>query len=115
MHTLSGTGPFIFSDDTEWQAVDAGVSRKVMGYDGGIMMVLVRFEEGAVGVLHHHEHRQVSYVASGSFEATIDGEKSILKAGDGYMVRPNLVHGVVALEAGMLVDVFSPAREDFLG
>lgn len=115
MHTLSGTGPFIFSDDTEWQAVDAGVSRKVMGYDGGIMMVLVRFEAGAVGVLHHHEHRQVSYVASGSFEATIDGEKTILKTGDGYMVRPNLVHGVVALEAGMLVDVFSPAREDFIG
>jgi quercetin dioxygenase-like cupin family protein len=115
MQTLTGTGPFNFADDAEWQSVDTGVSRKVMGYDRGIMMVLVRFEAGAVGALHHHEHRQVSYVASGRFEATIDGEKTILKAGDGYLVRPNLVHGVVALEAGMLVDVFSPAREDFIG
>jgi quercetin dioxygenase-like cupin family protein len=115
MHTLPGTGPFLFADDFEWQVVDAGVSRKVMGYDGGIMLVLVRFEAGAVGALHHHVHRQVSYVASGRFEATIDGEKTILKAGDGYLVRPDLVHGVVALEAGMLVDVFAPAREDFVG
>jgi quercetin dioxygenase-like cupin family protein len=78
------------------------------------MMVLVRFEKGAIGTLHHHVHRQVSYVASGSFEVTIGGEKHILKQGDSFFVAPDLVHGVISLEAGSLVDVFTPAREDFM-
>ncbi len=77
-------------------------------------MVLVRFEKGAIGSLHHHRHRQVSYVESGSFEVTIEGRSEVLKQGDSFFVAPDLVHGVVALEAGCLVDVFSPAREDFL-
>ncbi|RYZ56943.1 MAG: cupin domain-containing protein, partial [Chitinophagaceae bacterium] len=78
------------------------------------MMVLVRFEKGAVGTLHHHEHRQVSYVESGRFEVEIDGVKKVLQKGDCFFVAPSLVHGVVALEAGSLVDVFIPAREDFI-
>ncbi len=77
-------------------------------------MVHIRFKKGAIGTLHHHFHRQVSYVESGRFEVTIDGEESILEQGDCFFVAPELVHGVVALEHGTLVDVFTPARKDFL-
>ena len=45
---------------------------------------------------------------------TIGEEKKILKAGDGYYVAPNLFHGCVCLEAGVLIDTFTPMREDFL-
>jgi quercetin dioxygenase-like cupin family protein len=78
------------------------------------MMVCVRFEKGAIGTLHHHIHRQISYVESGSFEVTIDGNKKVLNQGDCFFVAPDLVHGVVALEAGTLIDIFAPARQDFL-
>ena len=77
-------------------------------------MVCVRFAKGAIGSLHHHVHRQITYIESGSFEVTIDGNKSILQKGDCFFVTPDLEHGVVALEQGMLVDVFTPCREDFL-
>ena len=105
---------FINSDKIEWETTDKGVQRKILGYDEQLMMVCVRFAKGAVGSLHHHVHRQISYVTSGVFEITIDGKKEILKQGDCFFVAPNLVHGVVALEEGMLVDVFAPCREDFL-
>jgi quercetin dioxygenase-like cupin family protein len=78
------------------------------------MMVCLRFLKGAVGALHHHVHRQVSYVESGSFEITIDGKTTTLQKGDCFFVSPNLVHGVVALEDATLIDIFTPAREDFL-
>jgi quercetin dioxygenase-like cupin family protein len=74
----------------------------------------VDFEAGAVGALHHHPHRQASYVAAGRFEVTIDGERSELGTGDCFFVTADRVHGVVAKEAGTLIDVFTPAREDFL-
>ena len=102
------------SGDGEWETMAPGVKRRILGYDDALMMVVVQFESGAVGALHHHPHRQVSYVAAGKFEAEIEGVKKTLKAGDCFFVAPDLKHGVVALEAGTLVDVFTPCREDFL-
>ena len=102
------------SGEGTWETMAPGVERRILGYDDGLMMVVVRFEPGAVGALHHHPHRQVSYVAAGKFDAEIDGVKKTISAGDCFFVAPDLVHGVVALEPGVLVDVFAPAREDFL-
>ena len=55
------------------------------------MMVIVNFEKGAVGSLHHHVHRQVSDVVSGRFEVCIDGKQQILKQGDCFFVAPDLL------------------------
>ena len=102
------------SSEIEWEKVDQGVERKILGYDDEVMMVCVRFEKGAIGSLHHHVHRQITYVQAGSFEVTINDNKKVLQQGDCFFVAPDLVHGVVALEEGSLVDVFTPARQDFL-
>lgn len=106
--------PFINSQDIGWEKVGEGIERKILGYDDALMMVCVRFEKGSVGALHYHVHRQISYVESGVFEVTINGEKRVLQKGDCFFVQPDLVHGVVALEQGTLIDIFSPCREDFL-
>lgn len=105
---------FISASDVEWETLGGGVERKILGYDDKLMMVLVRFAKGAVGSLHHHMHRQVSYVESGRFEVSINNDTKILQQGDCFFVPPDLVHGVVALEPGCLVDIFAPAREDFV-
>ena len=106
---------FVRSADTTWAAAsDAGVRRQVLGHGPDLMLVRVEFEAGAVGALHHHPHRQVSYVAAGRFEVTVDGERTELGVGDCFFVTADKVHGVVAREAGTLIDVFTPARLDFL-
>ena len=66
------------------------------------------------GALHSHPHTQVSYVAEGSFDVTVDGVTTRLSAGASFIVAPNLVHGVVALEKGLLIDTFTPRRDDFI-
>jgi quercetin dioxygenase-like cupin family protein len=105
---------FISSDKLEWEKIDKGIERKILGYDDQLMMVCVRFEKDAIGSLHHHIHRQVTYIQEGKFEVIIESEKKVLSQGDSFFVAPDLVHGVVALEKGVLVDIFTPAREDFL-
>jgi quercetin dioxygenase-like cupin family protein len=77
------------------------------------MLVHVRFEKGGIGKLHHHFHRQVSFIESGSFEVSINNNKKILRQGDSYIVSPNEIHSVIALESGAIIDVFTPAREEF--
>lgn len=105
---------FLIGSDIPWENVDQGLDRQIMGYDDKIMMVNVRFKKGAVGQMHNHPHSQSTYVLSGSFEVTIGEEKKVLKAGDGFYIPPEVMHGAVCLEDGVLIDVFSPHREDFL-
>ena len=106
---------FQIGNEMKWETPDPGIRRQIMGYDGQLMMVKVVFENGAVGTVHTHYHSQATYVASGKFELTIGGEKRILTTGDGYYVAPDEPHGCVCLEAGTLIDTFSPMRADFLG
>jgi len=51
---------------------------------------------------------------SGVFEFQIGDEARLVKAGDGLYMEPNVLHGVKCIEDGMLIDTFSPIREDFL-
>ena len=105
---------FIRGAETEWHPAGEGMRRQILGYGPDLMLVRVEFEPGAVGSIHHHPHRQVTYVSSGSFEVTIDGRVEVLGAGDSFFVAEGLEHGARALAAGMLLDVFTPARTDFL-
>jgi quercetin dioxygenase-like cupin family protein len=101
-------------EETHWEFLGNGISRKIFGYNEQIMLVKVRFEKGAIGQLHNHHHTQVTYVESGVFEMTIGNETRTIKSGDGFYVPPHVEHGLLCLEAGILIDVFNPMREDFL-
>lgn len=105
---------FQFETETDWEDLGNGIQRKVYGHDDRIMLVKAKFEAQAVGVLHEHHHTQVTYVDSGVFEMTIGDQKRIIRKGDGYYVPPHEIHGCVCLEPGILIDVFTPQREDFL-
>ena len=106
----------LFVDDQSlpWESVGDKVKRKIMTYDANLMMVKVAFEAGGIGAAHQHPHTQMSYVESGSFTITIADETRTVRAGDAYYIPPDVWHGAVCLEAGTLVDVFTPMREDMV-
>ena len=105
---------FIENDNIPWEEVEEGIYRKVIAYDEKLMLVKVRFAPGKVGTLHQHHHSQISQVESGVFEIEIDGHKKLLKQGDAYYIPPDTMHGAECIESGVLIDVFSPMREDFI-
>ena len=105
---------FRLAGNMEWEDLGGGVSRKFLGWDNQIMMVKVHFDKNSKGSLHQHFHTQATYCAKGKFKFTIGDESQIVKEGDGVYIPPNVSHGVDCLEEGILIDVFSPVREDFL-
>ena len=105
---------FVFSKDVEAEQAAQGVTRKVLAYTDEVMCVENHFQEGAIGALHHHPHTQITYIKSGKFEFTIDGEKHIVTEGDTLLKTDGVEHGCVCLEAGQLIDIFTPYREDFV-
>jgi len=114
MTSFGSSQVFLLGDDIEWEDLGGGIKRKIMGYDDNIMLVNVHFEEGGIGAMHNHYHAQVTYVASGEFEFTVGDEIKLVKEGDGLYIPPNVMHGTICKKSGILIDVFSPIREDFM-
>ncbi|ABR74829.1 cupin [Actinobacillus succinogenes] len=105
---------FVYNCEIPLEDLGGGVQRKILAYSENIMSVEVHFEQGAIGALHSHPHEQLTYVLSGSFEFTIGDETKIVNAGDVLYKQPNVVHGCVCLEKGVLLDTFTPMRKDFI-
>jgi len=96
------------------EKVGNGVSREILAYDKNLMMVRMTFEQGAVGANHSHPHEQITYIISGEFEYTYGDEVLNMKPGDSVFVPSGLTHGIRCISAGMVLDAFTPCREDFL-
>ena len=100
--------------DTVSVPLGGGTGRRILAYNDSLMGVEVDFEAGAEGTPHTHPHTQLSYVLSGSFRYSVEEESVILNPGDSIVVPAGLIHGTVCLEKGVLLDVFTPKRNDFL-
>ena len=105
---------YFLGKDIELEYADEGIERKVTAYNDNLMCVEVHFEKGSIGKMHTHPHEQITYIISGKFEFNIDGNKVVLGGGDSTFKQPNIPHGAVCLEAGVLLDIFTPCRKDFI-
>lgn len=91
-----------------------GVTRRILAYCDNLMCVENVFEQGAVGALHSHPHTQITYVVEGAFSFTIDGQTKTVCKGDTLLKENGVIHGCTCLQAGILLDIFTPMREDFI-
>lgn len=105
---------WVSHQDTLPQNVAPGVTRRILAYTDGLMTVENVFEKGGIGSMHSHPHTQITYVVSGVFRFTIGDEVRVVKAGDTLLKEEGVVHGCVCEEAGILLDIFTPMRQDFL-
>ena len=102
-------------DQVQPEPCGPGVTRRVLAYGPEAMCVENTFETGGVGALHSHPHTQITYIVSGRYRFTIGDETREVGPGDTLLKREGVVHGCVCLEGGVMVDFFTPMREDFVG
>jgi quercetin dioxygenase-like cupin family protein len=67
----------------------------------------------ARGDLHQHPHEQLSFIQSGRLRFFVGDEEKELQTGDILLIPPDTQHGVLALEETVILDIFSPGREDW--
>lgn len=104
----------VFGEEIDFTELGGGVSRKVLAYSDELMVVEVHFQKGAVGSIHTHPHVQCTYVKEGKFRYTANGKDTEIASGDSVAVPSDLPHGLLCLEEGTVLDIFTPARKDFL-
>lgn len=92
-----------------------GGQRRILSYGGGMMLVQFTFGDGIQTAMHSHPHEQIGYVVSGAIDLFMEGQAPAhLTAGASYYVPPNVLHHIVTHGPTVLLDCFTPIREDFL-
>jgi len=105
---------------TDWtkvpvEPVAEGIKRQMVVGEN-VMVCRFTFDPFVVTDVHTHPHEQITLVVSGKVRFTIDGLTVIAAPGDVMHFPPNNRHGATMLdEEVVLIDIFSPIREDFLG
>lgn len=90
-----------------------GLTRRVLATSDSMMLVEFTFEEGVGVPEHRHSNDQVGCVISGRMRMVIGGKEAECGPGDSYHAPPDVPHSGAALEPSVVVDVFSPPREDY--
>ncbi len=92
-----------------------GAQRRILSYGGSMMLVEFTFESGVSAPIHSHPNEQVGYVVSGEIDIIKEGrDRRRLTAGGSYYVAPNVQHGIVTHAPTVVLDCFTPIRDDFL-
>ena len=101
-------------DDVPAQRIADGIARQMIV---GEWLMICRLTLGprVDTPVHSHPHEQMTVVERGRVRFTIEGQERIAVAGDVLHFAPHVVHGATMLdEEVVLIDIFTPIREDFL-
>lgn len=105
---------FTKADPDNYQVLLSGISMKSLAH--GVRTQLTRFklDREAVIPVHQHPHEQTGYLVSGALRFTLGQEEFMAQEGDSWNIPAEVPHGAIALQDSIVIEVFSPPREDYL-
>jgi len=90
-----------------------GLWRRTLSYGQRLMVVQVTLEKGVVVPVHRHPHEQITYVIEGQLAMEVGGQTRVLGPGDSLLLPGDVEHGATVIERALVIDTFSPPREDY--
>jgi quercetin dioxygenase-like cupin family protein len=106
--------PRVSSHEVTSFSPEPGLDRKILAHNPKLMLVEHAMQAGWKGVRHSHPHDQLVYVVAGRLRMECGDESFEVVAGDSFVVNGGVEHQATALEASVVLDVFTPTREDYL-
>ena len=105
---------FARHDSTGYSESLPGVTQKTLAYGEKTLMAEFVLAKGSTLPIHAHPYEQTGYLVSGRLRLTIGGREFDARSGDSWSIPMNERHGVEPLEDSLAIEVFHPAREDYL-
>lgn len=106
-------GYFITPKEATQVEMRPGLYRRTLGVTDEAMLCEFFFERDTVVPTHSHLNDQVGYVVSGRVEMTVGDVVQILNPGESYAIPGGVVHSARALIDSVVIDAFSPPRDDY--
>ena len=98
--------------DIPTKEIATGISGKYI-HGASTTFGYVQIKSGSTLALHHHVHEQITFIVEGHLDMTIGGEVIVLSAGDTQVIPSSTPHSAIARTDCTVIDVFSPARDDY--
>ena len=105
---------FYKKHDTGFQIALEGVRFKTLAFGEKTLLAEFRLSRGSKVPEHSHPHEQTGYMISGQMRFFVEGKTIDVGPGDAWNIAGDLPHGVEVLEESLVIEVFSPKREDYL-
>lgn len=91
-----------------------GIRQKTLVYGSNTLMTEFLLKQGSTLPLHSHPHEQTGYLIKGHMLFNFGNEEFEAWPGDSWSIPGGLEHCARILEDSVVVEVFSPVREDYL-
>jgi len=104
----------VSAHEAAFSAPEPGLLRRILAHNEKMMLVEHRMEETWVGTRHSHPHDQMVYVIKGRLRFYCGRQEFEARAGDSFVLRGGIEHSARAIEASIVLDVFTPYREDYV-
>lgn len=104
----------VVCDGNEYQELLPGVLMRTLSVGSKTHMVEFRLEQGRAIPTHAHPHEQIGYLVSGTLALTVAENKTVYSPGGSWIVAGGVEHSAEVVEDAVVVEVFSPTREDYL-
>lgn len=101
-------------DPSAYRELIPGVFIKTLTYGSNSLLCEFQLKQGAVIPAHQHPHEQTGYLVRGSVRFFGDEGETVVEPGCSWNFKGGVSHGAEALVDSVLVEVFSPVREDYL-
>ncbi len=95
-------------------AMAEGIKRKTLVFGDKTLLCEIKLDQGAIVPMHSHPNEQTGYLLSGKLILTIEGKTNEMNAGDSWSIKAGVEHGAEASESTLLIEAFTPIREDYL-
>ena len=105
---------FCKAGENGYKALLAGVNLKTLVHGERTLLGEFKLDKGASIPEHQHPHEQTGYLLSGSIRLAVGDQVTIAAPGDSWNIPGGVAHGAEALEDSVVIEVFSPVREDYL-
>lgn len=99
--------------DIAAEQITPAISRQFISGD---RVTIARFElkRGGIVPMHSHENEQVTFVVTGALKFKIEGREVIVRGGEVLQIPGAVPHEVEVVDDALVVDVFSPVRQDWI-
>lgn len=101
-------------DSGESRQLLDGINLTTLVYGDKTLMAQFTLAKGSAIPTHSHPHEQTGIMVSGQLRFIIDGETMDVEPGDSWCLPGGVEHSAEALEDAVVIEVFSPVREDYL-
>ncbi|CAB1061526.1 hypothetical protein D1BOALGB6SA_6301 [Olavius sp. associated proteobacterium Delta 1] len=101
-------------DTAESRQLMEGIELTTLVHGEKTLMGQFKIARGSAIPAHSHPHEQTGFMISGKVRFNVDGEIVDVETGDSWCLPGNVEHSAEALEDSVVIEVFSPVREDYL-